>query len=249
MSFPYMAALSWRAVGTQYAAVRALHTGVLGMTEDGSLYRLCKAGAAITSSLAAAINYNNYVSGFAGGVLEASLHAVITVGDVSAQIHDTNARAANYYKDGYMVSPDGTLDCIRHIWKSDAGSASVIKVYVSAPFTVAQTTNTVQLYPNPWGNVRSPGSYLAGSEHFCCIPPAPIADGYYFWGQVKGPHWAWIYGTWPGVVSGDRDVVFWQDGSIQMADLGINANLSLQRAGYAMISGNYGDALIYLQIE
>jgi hypothetical protein len=253
MSFPYVAALSWRAVSVQYAATNTFHTGALGMTEDGSTYRLCKAGGTIGSGLAAAINYWRYLTDKTGDCIESALSVAIAVGDTYATISDsTNSRAADYYKDGYLVSPDGTYDCIRHIWKSDAEVSDTYKIHVSAPFTVADAVgNTVQCYPNPWSNVKTPGAYSQGNEHFCCMPPAPITSGKYFWGQVKGPHWCWVaLGTWPGVVSQDREVYFHINGGIEMQNHGIaTSGISGQRAGYLMFSGNYGDALIYMQIE
>ena len=246
-------ALAGGAVTGQYASTKTVNIGQLGMTQDGSLYRLCKAGGTIASSVAAAINYWRVLTGVTGDYAEAALSAAIAVGDVDFTFADTNTRAADYYKGGYAVCPDGVYDNIRRIWKSDKAIAAdnVVNIYVTAPYTVADASgNTVQCYPNPWSSVRTPGAYSAGYEHFVCLPPAPITSGKYFWGQVRGPHWCWVgLGTWPGAVSQDREVHFYINGSIDMDDIGINGNLSRQRAGYLMFSGNYGDALIYLQIE
>lgn len=256
MSFPYIAALSWRAVATQYVSTSAFHSGAKGMTEDGGEYRLCKAGGTIGSSIAGAINYWRVLSGVTGDHAEAALSAAIAVGDVDFTFADTNTRAKDYYKDGYAVCPEGTYDAIRHIWKSDAAVAAddKVKVYVSAPFTVADAIgNTVQCYPNPWSNVRTPGAYSAGNEHFVCVPPAPITSGKYFWGQVKGPHWMWfagIGGNWPGADANDRTVCFHTNGAVDLLDRRVHTGtLSPQIAGYLMYSGNYGDTLIFLQIE
>lgn len=256
MSFPYVAALSWRAVSAQYVSTSALHTGALGMTEDGSMYRLCLAGGTIGSGLAAAINYWRYLTGVTGDCAEANLSAAIAVGDVDFTFADTNTRAKDYYKDGYAVIPDGSYDNIRHIWKSDAAAAAAdqVKVYVSAPFTVLKAiSTTIQCYPNPWSSVRTPGAYSDANEHFVCVPPAPITSGKYFWGQVKGPHWLWfagVGGNWPGADANDRTLVFYQNGAVDLLDRQVHSNTrSNQIAGYLMYSGNYGDVLTYLQIE
>lgn len=253
MSFPYLAGLSWSAVTTEYTSSKTFRTGMLGMTEDGSLYRLCKSGAAITNPLAAAINRYRWLEGVTGDGAEAALASAIAVGDTSFTFNDTNSRVANYYKDGYAVDPRSSAagPTTIHIWKSDAGSGTSVKVYVSAPFLKTNASgNTMQAYPNPWGNVRAAGAYSAGYEHFCCMPGMPITSGYYFWGKVRGPFWCWINSTWPGAASEDRDCVFHTNGTIVMADEKINTSaVSAQRAGYLMFSGNYGDALLMIQIE
>jgi len=257
MSFPYIAALSWRAVSVQYVSTSALHVGALGMTEDGSMYRLCLAGGTISSSLAAAINAWTYLTGVTGSCAEAALSTAIAVGDVDFTFADTNTRAKDYYKDGYMVQPSGTYDCIRHIWKSDVAVAAddKVKCYVSAPFTIADAVgNTVQCYPNPWGNVKTPNAaYPSGNEHFVCVPPAPITSGKYFWGQVHGPHWLWfagIGGNWPGADANDRELYFHINGAVDLLDRRVHTGaISPQRAGYLMYSGDYGDVMTFLLIE
>ncbi len=256
MSFPYISALSFDAVTNQYAATRTLHVGAKGMTEEGSEYRLCKAGAAITNPLAAKINAYRYLLAVSGDVAETTAVA-IAAGDRTVTITDaTNARAAEYYKDGYFVQPGGTYDCIRHIWKSDAAVAAddKVKLYVSAPFTVADAVgNTVQAYPNPWGNAKTPNAaYPSGNEHFVCVPPAPITSGKYFWGQVHGPHWCWfagIGGNWPGADANDRELYFHINGAVDLLDRRVHTGaISPQRAGYLMYSGNYGDTLCMMQL-
>ncbi len=247
MSFPYIAALSERAVVTEYVSTKSFRLGVLGMTQDGSLYRLCKAGAAITNILAAAANRYEHLSGVSGDTAESALVAAIAVGDVDYTMTDaTNARAKDYFKDGYCVQPRSSGgDNIRSIWKSDAEVSDTYKIYVTAPFTqIDALGNTIHTYPSPWGNIRAPAG--SGYDHFAVCPGRAISNGYYFWGKVRGPHWCWINSTWPGAAANDRDVVFHTNGTIIMRDESSNAN---QRAGILWYSGNYGDAMIGLQIE
>lgn len=252
MSFPYLAALSWRATATEYASTKTFHTGQMGMTEDGSLWRLCKTGDTIDSHHKAQINAYAHLDGVSGDSAEAALTAAIVAGDTDYTFDDaTNARAANYYRWGYSFQPRGTGDNMRFIWKSDAENpADVYKIYVTAPFTLADALgNTIHTYPCPWGNVKSPGDYGSGFEHFVCAPAfAPVTSGKFFWGHVRGPHWMLTLGTYPGVVSEDRHVHFHVGGEIDMLDHGVAAH-SPQIAGYLMFSGTYGDVLIYLQIE
>lgn len=253
MSFPYLAALSWRATATEYASTKTFNTGALGMTEDGSLWRLCKAGAAMDNHTRAKINYYQHLTGVTGDSAEAALTAAIVSGDTDYTFDDaTNARAANYFKGGYSIQPRATGDNIRYIWKSDAEASDTYKIYVTAPFTLADALgNTIHTYPSPWGDVRNATAYSGGYEHFVCVPAfGAITSGYYFWGHVRGPHWMTVgVGVWPGAASEDRSVHFHTNGTIDMLDRGIYPQTSPQIAGYLMFSGNYGDALIYLQIE
>lgn len=254
MSSLYLAGLSYKAVGTQYStAAGSYHVGMKGMVEDGSLYRLCKAGAALTNPLAAKINSYRYLEGVTGDVAETTVSTAIAAGDTSVVVADaTNARDAGYYQDGYAAIPSsGTYDVFHYVYKSDGEVSNTYKIYVTPPFVYAYAAGgTIAVYPNPWKAIKNAGAYSGGYEHFACMAEMPITSGYYFWGKVQGPHWCWITGTWPGAAQHDRDVCFWLDGTIKMQDEGINTSaVSLQRAGYLMFSGNYGDALCMIQIE
>ena len=253
MSFPYIAALSWRATATEYASTKTFNTGQMGMTEDGSLWRLCKAGGALVYHSRAVINYFTAMgNGIAGEAIQAPLKAAIAAGDTDFTITDaTNARAADYYKGGYAIQPRTEGDNIRYIWKSSGEDiADTYKIYVTAPFTATDALgNTIHVYPCPWGDVRVPTSYSSQYEHFVCVPAfAGVTSGKYFWGHVRGPHWCGQTGSWPGAGIADRQVAWHSNGTIVL----INdywPTYSNQIAGYLMFSGNYGDNLIYLQIE
>ncbi len=255
MSFPSFASISHEKAHAAPSATRAAIGNLVGqpaMAPDGSWFRMCLAGAAITNPVAAAINRYRWLAGVTGDGAEAALSVAIAVGDTKFTFLDTNSRVKNYYEGGYFVDPRSASagPTTMQIAASEAGNGTSIKCYTTAPFTQTNAAgNTVQAYPSPWGNVRAAGAYSQGYEHFCVMPGQPVTSAYYFWGKVKGPFWCWVTGTWPGAAQNDRDVVFWIDGTIKMADEGINANISLQRAGYLIFSGNYGDALCMIQIE
>jgi len=252
MSFPFMAALSWKAVSTEYVSTSTFRVGQLGMTEDGSLYRLCKSGAAITNTLAGKINSYTYLTACTGDCAEAATSGAIADGTTKVTVLDTSTIAADYYKGGYAVIPSsGTVDSIRTIRKSTAGAGVSTTITVDAPYTQTYASGgTMALYPSPWNSVKNAASYSGGYEHFVCMVNMPITSAYYFWGKVRGPHWCWVNSTWPGAASEDRDVVFHTNGTIVMADEKINTSaVSCQRAGYLMFSGNYGDAMVMMQIE
>ncbi len=256
MSFPFIAALSDRAVTIDYPSSNSFNVGDLGMTEDGSKYRLCVAGAALITPQRAKINSYDYLAGVTSGeCIEAVLSTAIAAGDTSCILADaTNSFAANFFKGGYLVQPRSAGDNMRRIWKSGAEDSDKFTMYVTAPFTVADAQgNTVQAYPSPWGSVKNYGESDSGSryEQFVCAIPNNITNGYYFWGQVSGPHWFGSYtGTWPGDEVDDRMLCFHQDGTVTMLDRATQGRVvSLQIAGYLMYSGNYGDTLCYMQIE
>nr|MDD4985862.1 hypothetical protein [Dehalococcoidales bacterium] len=217
-----------------------------------SVYRLCKAGAALTNPLAAKINAYTYLEACTGDCAEAASSTAIVAAGRTVTVLDTSTIAADYYKRGYLVIPSSSsYDDIRFIKKSTAGAGVSVDITVAAGFSAAYASGgTIALYPNPWNNIKNPGSYSAGYEHFACCSQRAITSGYFFWGKVRGPHWAWVNSTWPGAAANDRDVYFHTNGTINMQDEGINTSgISGQRAGYLMYSGNYGDAMIYLQIE
>ncbi len=256
MSFPYLAALSWRATMTEYVSTKTFNIGQLGMTEDGSRWRLCTAGAALTNPHRAKINPQEHLSGVTGDSAEAALASAIVAGDVDFTITDaTNSRAVNYWKGGYCIQPRAAGDNMRYIWKSDVEVSDTYKIYVTAPFTIAYaSSSTIHAYPSPWGDVRIPGASDTGGqtfEHFVCAANFDITSGYHFWGQVSGPHWFGNYtGGWPGAASDDRMLCFHQDGTVTPIDRVINTRaISQQIAGYLMFSGNYGDTLTFMMIE
>lgn len=251
MSFPFMAALAWKAVHTQYASTKTFRVGVLGMTEDGGQYRLCKAGAALSNMLRAYINANQHLTGVTGDSAEAALSTAIAVGDTDYTFADaTNSRAKNYYQWGYHVQPRADGDVIRFITKSDAEVSDTYKCYVASPFTaVDAAANTVHSYPSPWGNIKAGNSTVSTHEAFVCVPELAITSGYYFWGKVHGPTWLTVVSTWPLAAANDIDVVFHSDGTLKMSDEAFGGSASNQRAGHLLVSGDYGDCLIMLQIE
>ncbi len=254
MSFPYLAALSWRATMTEYPSTKAFNVGQLGMTEDGSKWRLCVAAEALTLPQRAKINGWEHLSGVTGDSVETSLSVAIAAGDTSFVIVDaTNAYAADYYKGGIVIQPRSSGDNMRRVWKSDAEVSDTYKIYVTAPFAEAYASGTIHVYPSPHGNVEMTGSSSGGEtfEQFVCALNQDVSSGYYFWGQVSGPHWFGNYtGGWPGAAADDRMLCFHQDGSVTPLDRVTHGRvLSQQIAGYLMYSGNYGDTLTFMQIE
>jgi len=252
MSFPFIAALGWRAVFNEYVSTKTFNVGNLGMTEDGSFWRLAKAGGAMTNAHRGVINANRHLTGVTGDSAETALNSAIAAGDTSMVIDDaTNARAADYWKGGYTADPRAAGEGPHYIWKSDAENSDKYTIHVGGDFALANASgNTVHAYPSPYGDIRAANArYPSGNEQFAgAIPFGAITSGKYFWLKVKGPNWFGVTSTWPGAAAEDRLCTFHTDGSIEMADESYNGGKSNQIAGYLMYSGDYGDVMLMMNM-
>lgn len=255
MSFPFVAALDDRAVTLEYASTSNMKIGQLGMTEDGSMFRLCKAGAALTNPLAFKVTYESMQGGFSGTCPEGALTSAIAVGDTYCELTDsTNSRAADYYKDGYVCQPRASGDNIRRIWKSDAEvtATNMYRLHVTAPFTATDAVgNTINVYTNPYKDIRNgdAGPLGTGYDRIVGYVNIDVTSGYFVWCKVRGPHWCHIgNGGWPGAANLDRAVCAYPGGTLKFANDAWSTT-SDQYLGFLMHANNYGDAMIMLAIE
>lgn len=242
MSFPFVVALTPAAV-LRTSTDKEHRLGTLGMTEDGRTYRYCKAGAAIARPEWGAYNGNEHLTGCTGQSSEADCSPDAAIGDSEVTILDTATRVLNYYADGYLVSFDVPGQIIG-IQASTVGAGTSVKLTLETPL-IAVITGTVNIYPNPWGNIISAYTSQNANWHpIMCVPPCAVASGSYFWGQIKGP--CWITPTsWPMDAAYEHNVEFVTDGSIQPSA----AASAKQHAGRMISGGNYGDAFIMLELE
>jgi len=255
MSFPFVAALSDKSVTVEYASTVAMRIGSIGMTEEGGLYRLCKAGEALTNNLEGKVTYESMEGGVNGTCPEGVLATAIAIGDEYCELTDaTNARGADYYLDGWVCQPRALGDCVRRIWKSDAEASDVYRLHVTAPFTAVNAVgNTINVYTNPYKDLRNGtagGPLGTAYDALAAYANHNVTSGYYFWGKRRGPHWVWVgaLGTWPGAAAGDRVVSAYPSGTIQMLDENV-ASTSYQTVGSLMHANNYGDCFVWLMLE
>ena len=242
MSFPFVAALTPKDVMT--ASTSKKHPlGTLGMLPDGRTYRYCKAGAAILRPEWGAYNANEHLTACTGESSEADCEPDAAVGDETVTILDTATRAVNYYADGYLVSFDVPGQIIG-IVSSTAGAGTSVTLTLETPLT-SVITGTCNIYPSPWGNIKSAYTYQNANWHpIMCVPPCAVANGSYFWGQIKGPCWI-TPNSWPMDAEYEHDLCFVTDGSIAP-----KATASAkQHAGRMISGGNYGDAFLMLELE
>lgn len=254
MSFPFVAALDDKAPTVEYISTSSMRVGSMGMTEDGSFYRLCKAGEALTNPMCGKVTYENMQGGLTGTCPEGAASA-IAVGDMDVTLTDaTNSRAADYYLDGYVCQPRASGDNTMRIWKSDAESSDTYKLHVTAPFTAVQAaSSTINVYTCPYKDLRNGvagGPLGTAYDALTAYVNHDVTNAYYFWGKRRGPHWVWLgaLGTWPGAAAGDRVVSAYPSGTVQMLDENV-ASTSYQTVGYLMHANNYGDMFVWLQLE
>ena len=259
MSFPYIAMLSSEAIYQQYENPPAM-IGTLGMDQFGSLYRMCKAGAAISQIPEYPVANANFVAdGYAGDGATVDLYGdTASVGDVEIAIDDlgTTARPVNHYQGGfaYFYGGSTTERQIRRILKSTAGDGTSITLTLDAPLTIAITDGAIDAIPSQYSNCVSPLAEAGGYETFVAYPPlGAITSGYYFWGHTRGPQLGHTRSTWPGAGDVDKDVYFYKNGAIDSTEnvAGTFGTVSPQRAGYLIPcnTDSYGSVYFMLQLE
>lgn len=252
MSFPFVVQMPYEEA-FQESADQLHPLGTVGMTPDGSMYRYCKAGEAMTTNWGK-VNANEHLTGVTGDSSEAALGTAIAAGDTTFYFLDTNAaadRVVDHFKGGYIVTMQGPFE-VHRIKSSTVGNSTGITCTLEDgdAFVAADAVgNTVNVYPSPWGNVRN-ASGGAGHQGIVCVNKMAVTADYYFWGMTNGPYWCTVTLTWPLASTQDITVTFYTDGSFRMLDEAVNTDgVSEQIAGHVIVSGNYGDCLIMLQIE
>jgi hypothetical protein len=261
MSFPYYVQLASEAIYTQYEN-KPCPIGTLGMDQFGSLYRLCKAGAAVTAgSLPVPVaNANVCADGVTGDLSTCDLYSdTASVGDVVIRIDDTNdatARPVDFFEGGhaFFYGAGTTERQARRVLSSTVGTSASLYITLDAPLTIAITDGAVDVYPSQYSNCVNPQAEANTYETFVAYPLLPsITSGYYFWGLTRGPCMGHYRTTFPGEAAVDKDVYFDRTGYI---DTVINVNgtfgsVSPQRAGYLIPcnTAGYGSTFFFLQLE
>lgn len=220
-------------------------------------FRYSKASAAL-AGLARLLTNSNYVPGATGHAdedgFEGVLNAAAAVGDLYVDLADTAARAANYYKGGFLVVYGTTVFHQYMIVKSDAGTGTYVRCYLDkAVYEEAITVAMgVTAYLSPYSAVQQVGSVNAGFEAAVGLNLVPVASGSYFWMQTRGPCIVTpTGGTWPGSSANLRAVYMNNaDGTLQPGTLS-DPSSGYQYIGYLLGAtvNTYGDLHIWLELE
>lgn len=260
MSFPQITYLSAESIYKEYENAPAM-IGTLGMDEFGSLYRMCKAGAAMTGTIEYAVVNANFAADNADGdMATVDLYSdTAAVGDVVIQIDDTNtaaARPVNFYEGGVAHFYGGSTAerQSRRIISSTVGTSASLYITLDAPLDVAITDGAVDALTSPYSNVVTAGAEASTYETFVCYKPiCSITSGYYFWGQTQGLRVGHYEGsTWPGSGPYDKDLYFGPNGGVMSTEtVSTIPTYSPQRAGYGVMcnTASYGSVYFMLQLE
>jgi hypothetical protein len=209
---------------------------------DDRVFRYCLAGG--TTAVAMKAGHNGTAD------LGVNTYAVAyAIGDTELRVEDTNTRAVNYYKDGYVWIMD-LVSGVYQMCKIKSSLASLaaddhvhITLYEGLSKAVPAST-FVTIWPNPYSNILFTTSAYSS---MVCVPLIPVTTAYYFWGQTWGPCFGTAMSAIPGAAASDRAVYFNSDGAlINGASLTTNG---AQLAGYVitMTSGG-GDQFYMLQL-
>jgi len=209
---------------------------------DDRVFRYCQAKG--TTAVAMKAGHNGTAD------LGVNTYAEIyAIGETELRVEDTNTRAVNYYKDGYVWIMDLVSGVYQmHKIKSSEVAAAAddhVHIVLYEGISIAVPASTfVSIWPNPYSNILFTTSAYSS---MVCVPLIPVTTDYYFWGQTWGPCFGTAMSAIPGAASADRAVYFNSDGAlINGASLTTNG---AQLAGYVitMTSGG-GDQFYMLQI-
>jgi len=258
MGFPIIARLSPESIYKQYENKPCM-IGTPAMDEFGSIYRLCKAGAAISGTIEYAVANANFAADDADGDMATVDISGDTaaIGDFVITIKDTNtasARPVNFYEGGVAHFYGGSTAerQTRRIVSSTVGTSATLSITLDAPLTVAITDGAVDALPSPYGNCVNAQAEASTYETFVCFRKVSvITNGYYFWGQTQGLCVGHYIATWPGSGANDKDVYFGNTGGITSTETSGAVTTSPQRAGYGVMcnTSNYGSVYFMLQLE
>lgn len=217
----------------------------------GKRYRYCRAAAAITPGKRGAPNlatcpWTGTDDGYGIGSDGATVTGIVGSRFVDVT-HRAHAHTLDEFQDGIMnVYPAAPLDVNIYQFRiigNDVDNAAglVFRAYVDPPLPVALTAVPVDISPSPYMNVGAPAS-VGTKLSVVVIPEITVQNGYFFWGQTKGPCWVTPNAGITGAAT--RMVGFHTNGTI------IAATGVIQTAGYLLANNTADDdACIMLMLE
>lgn len=218
-------------------------------TPDGRVFRYCKAGAAIATSINGCANFNKPYEGNRPATAYAVGAKEIVITTISGGNTQSNT-AKNAYQGGYiwfqmdphmfhLIVSNTVSDGTNQILTLDRGLLHILPASASGSDTM-----WVTIWTSPYANVQKAAG---GMVSVVCKPLINITSGYYFWGQTWGPAFFQAGGTAPGKTASYRTAVFATDGAVLDAASGAVGN---QRAGdiLSQTTSSDGDQLVMLRL-
>jgi hypothetical protein len=249
MSFPYYVQLcDGEELETHSSKLHAF--GTRGITEDGRVYRYCKATAnTIARPYWGAQSRCYYAEGTADDCYEGDSSAAVTVGDMTVTIADTNSdHVADWYADGYAVLFYAVNTRMVHILSSTAaGTTSTLSLAGGGIPETKTSAVFMTVHPSPYSQVERVHGGGSAQAATVCVPNTTVAASQYFWGQTWGPCYCTPQASALGNASYARLVTFNYDGSINII-AAHSATSAHQIAGYLLPEHGAGDQFFMLTL-
>lgn len=205
--------------------------------EDGRIFHYCEAGEAMAKTCIGA--------GPGTGLIEGNTAVAALAG--ARQLTIVNATAvAHEYKDGWVMpfTPGTTMEIMYGIADNAASSGGNVVITLKDPLLYACTLPTFcSIWPNMYRNILTLWLHQAGLMPVSNVPPIPVTNGYFYWGQT----WGQCFGVPSpafGSAAGERDLVFASDGALRLRLADVAG--SQQRAGFLLPETTLGNDQGYM---
>jgi hypothetical protein len=216
----------------------------------GRTFHYCHAGGALAYVLHGLANANTLHEGESFEAVSAG-GKTITVVDATGTL--------DQYKDGMLTIFSPAVDPERmphtqvlRIKSNTATLGGYVTLTLKDPLVYDVPSGMFcGWYPNIYGNIESAWAGPHGFNSFVCVGLIVVTLGYHFWGQTYGFCHGPPFGDPFGKLVNERDIYFYHDGSITLAERVTVGTNSFQRAGYLLprTSADGGDQAYMLQLE
>lgn len=222
--------------------------GTKGITEDGRVFRYCKASAnGCEQAYWGAQDSHSWKSDESEDTIAGSTVGDKVIGDTKLVVLDDNGdHVADFFQDGWVALIVGSAFAVYTIKSSTAGGTSVT-LTLNTPLAIdVAAGSTIAVYPSSFSAVERVLGGGSTTKTTVCVPVIAITGSNYFWGQTEGPCLGIPSEDFPDG-SYEQNLVFNYEGSVKLA-----ADDGQQRAGYRLFdyTDTTGACLHYmLQLE
>lgn len=231
--------------------------GTRRVIED-RLFHYCLAGSAIAIPQRGVANASPHLEGACPAGHNAvkgayTLDLPEACADFPALIYNTE----DIYAGGWLwimgaAGDPGYHEFHRILGNDAAGTLGYVRVYLETPIMTDQDTPWITAYRNIYANCQQDYPNVpTNKQAIVCMTACGLAvtSGRYFWGQTWGPSWTTAWSATPGLLDGDRELIFRGGGIIAIKREFDPTSHSCQRAGYILSNTeNTGDMMFMLQL-